>query len=80
MNVENGFSSKVIATHKGIDRGREPEFGRPELKIIALVLPIREHSVDSEANCRVELRGEGLMRRRELRLNVAQDLLSAPPA
>src|SRR5712691_10504737 len=64
-----------VAARKGIDRGGEAELGGTELEIISLVLTIRENIVDNQANCRVELRGEGLIRRRELRLDVAQDLL-----
>src|SRR2546425_5903906 len=64
-----------IAAHKGIDRGGEAELGGTEIKIRPIVITIRESIVDNQANCRVELGGEGLTRRCELRLNIAQDLL-----
>src|SRR5438067_9505248 len=63
-----------IAACKRIDRGGETELGSPEFKIVALVLTIRKRGIENEANRRVELGGEGLARRRELRLNIAQDL------
>src|SRR5437870_9355045 len=63
-----------VAAHKGIDRGGEAELGGTEIKICPIVITIRESIVDNQANCRVELGGEGLTRRGELRLNIAQDL------
>src|SRR3989442_585421 len=61
-----------VAAHKGIDRGGEAELGSTEIKIRPIVITIRESIVDNQADRRVELRGEGLTRRSELRLNVAQ--------
>src|SRR5713101_5621269 len=62
-----------VAARKGIDRGGEAELGGTEIKIRPIVITIRENIVDNQADRRVELRGEGLACRRELRLNVAQD-------
>src|SRR6266849_1424722 len=64
-----------VAARKGIDRGGDAELGGTEIKIRPIVITIRENIVDNQANCRVELRGESLTRRRELRLDVTQDLL-----
>src|SRR5712691_10417735 len=64
-----------VAARKGIDRGGDAELGGTEIKIRPIVITIRENIVDNQANCRVKLRGEGLTRRRELRLDVTQDLL-----
>src|SRR5438874_8126550 len=63
-----------IGTRKRIDRGGETKLGSTEFKIVALVLPIRKRGVDNETDRRVKLRGEGLARRRECGLEVAQDL------
>src|SRR3989442_1217571 len=63
-----------VAGRKGIDRGGEAELGSTEIKIRPIVITIRESRVDNQANCRVEQRGKGPIRRRELRLEVAQDL------
>src|SRR5262249_31256089 len=64
-----------VTASKRIDRGRQTEFGSTEVKIVALVFPIGKRRIDNETDRRIKLGWEGLTRRREFGLDVAQDLL-----
>src|SRR6185295_1564885 len=68
--VENGVTAR-----ERIDVRRDAELARAELVVATFILLVRENVVDDEADRRIELRGEGLVGRGELGLNLLRHVL-----
>src|SRR5207245_9741532 len=64
-----------VARGEGVDGCRDTELRGPELEVAPGLGAVGGHVVEDEADRRVELRREGLVRRREARLDTPQALL-----